>query len=181
MFKERSMATTASDTDPSPESATEALKRRKKQARREAKLMLAIEEAKKAQKKAQKKQTKAQARLEERSTTLHTLEARLDEIRAQSPQAVTEATSQSATDAEPTSLPGEEATLPEGSVVITDATQVDTMQESETAIVRAPASMTTRKTSARKSAAARTSTATKQSSNPSQVNRKPSSDAGHKE
>ena len=98
------MATTASDTDPSPESATEALKRRKKQARREAKLMLAIEEAKKAQKKAQKKQSKAQARLEERSTTLHTLEAHLEELRAQSPQAATDATSQSATDAEPTSL-----------------------------------------------------------------------------
>ncbi len=94
------MATTASDTDPSPESATEALKRRKKQARREATLMLAIEEAKKAQKKAQKKQSKAQARLEERSTTLHTLEARLEELRAQSPQAATDATSQSATDVE---------------------------------------------------------------------------------
>ncbi len=171
------MATTASDTDPSPESATEALKRRKKQARREAKLMLAIEEAKKAQ----KMQTKAQARLEARSTSLHTLEARLEELRIQSRQAATDATSQSATDVEATSLPGEESTLPEGSVVITDATQVNTMQESETAIVRSPASMTTRKTSARKSAAARTSTATKQSSNPSQVNRKPSSDAGHKE
>src|SRR2546427_353263 len=36
------MATTASDTYPSPESATEALKRRKKQARREAKLMLEL-------------------------------------------------------------------------------------------------------------------------------------------
>ncbi len=94
------MATTASDTDPSPESATEALKRRKKQARREAKLMLAIEEAKKAQ----KMQTKAQARLEARSTSLHTLEARLEELRIQSRQAATDATSQSATDAEPTSL-----------------------------------------------------------------------------
>ena len=142
------METTASD-EPSV-SAEKVLKRQKKQARREAKLMLAIEAAKKDLKKAQKKQSKAQARLEERSTTLHTLEARLEELRAQSPQAVTDATSQSTTDAEATSLPGEEATLPEGSVVITDATQVDAMQENETAIVRAPASTTTRKTSARK-------------------------------
>jgi chromosome segregation ATPase len=138
------LATTASD-EPSV-SAEKVLKRQKKQARREAKLMLAIKAAKKDLK-------KAQARLEERSTTLHTLEARLEELRAQSPQAATDATSQSATDAEPTSLLGEEATLPEGLVVITDATQVDAMQENEAAIVRAPASTTTRKTSARKSAA----------------------------
>ena len=113
------MATTASDTDPSPESATEALKRRKKQARREAKLMLAIEEAKKAQKKAQKKQTKAQARLEARSTSLHTLEARLEELHAQSPQA--------ATGAEPTSLLSEETRLPESSVVMIDAAKMDAL------------------------------------------------------
>ncbi|HEY6410147.1 MAG TPA: hypothetical protein VIY29_22045 [Ktedonobacteraceae bacterium] len=173
------MATTASD-EPSV-SAEKVLKRHKKQARREAKLMLAIKAAKKDLKKAQKQQSMAQARLEERSTTLHTLEARLEELRIQSPQAVTDETSQSTTDAEATSLPGEESTLPEGSMVIADATQVDTMQESEAAIVRAPASTTTRKTSARKTAAARTSTATKQSSNRSQVNRKPSSDAGQKE
>jgi hypothetical protein len=60
MIKKSSRATTASDTHASPESTTEALKRRKKQTRREAKLMLAIEAAKKAQKKAQKKQLKAQ-------------------------------------------------------------------------------------------------------------------------
>jgi len=121
------MATTASDTHPSPESSTEVLRRRKKQARQEAKLMLAIEAAKKAQKKAQKKQTKAQARLEARSTSLHTLEARLAELRAQSPQAATAATSQSATDAEPTSLLGEEATPPEGTVAIKDATEEEAM------------------------------------------------------
>ncbi len=84
--------------------------------------MIEIEAAKKDLKKAQKKQSKAQARLEERSTTLHTLEARLGELRAQSPQAATDVISQSTTDAVPTSLPGEEPTLPEGSVVITDAT-----------------------------------------------------------
>ena len=170
------MATTASDTDPSPESATEALKRRKKQARREATLMLAIEEAKKAQ----KMQTKAQARLEARSTSLHTLEARLAELRIQSPQAATDATSQSATDAEPTSLLGEEATPPEGTVAIKDATEGEAMQENETVIERAPAPTTSGKTSAPKTAA-RTSTATKQPANRSQRTRKPSSDAGPKE
>ena len=108
------MATTASD-EPSV-SAEKVLKRQKKQARREAKLMLAIKTAKKDLKKAQKKQSKAQARLEERSTTLQTLEAHLEELRAQSPQAATDATSQSATHTEATSLPGEEATLPERSV-----------------------------------------------------------------
>ncbi len=63
-------------------SAEVSLKRRKKQARREAKLMLEIEEADKDLKKAQKKQSKAQARLEARSTSLHTLEAKLAELRA---------------------------------------------------------------------------------------------------
>src|SRR6266516_2848522 len=181
MFKECSMATTASDTDPSTESATEALKRRKKQARREAKLMLAIEEAKKELKKAQKKQSKAQARLEKRSTTLHTLEARQEEIRSQSPQAATNETSQSATDAEPTSLLDEEAKLPEGMLVIQDMTGEEAMQENRTAVEHAPAPTTPKKTSAPKTTAVRTSNAPKQSSNRSQGNRKPSSDAGHKE
>ena len=76
------MAKTTSDT-PSA-SAEEALKRQKKQARREAKLMLEIEEANKDLKKAQKKQSKAQARLEERSAYVHTLETRLEELRAPS-------------------------------------------------------------------------------------------------
>jgi hypothetical protein len=78
-------------------SAEEASKRQKKQARREAKLMLAIEEAKKDLKKAQKKQSKAQARLEEQSTSLHTLEAHLSELRASSTQAASDTTAQSAT------------------------------------------------------------------------------------
>jgi len=65
-------------------SAEEALKRQKKQARREAKLMLEIEEANKDLKKAQKKQSKSQARLEERSAYVHTLETRLEELRAPS-------------------------------------------------------------------------------------------------
>ena len=134
------MATTASD-EPSV-SAEKVLKRQKKQARREAKFMLEIKAAKKDLNKAQKKQSKAQARLEERSTTLHTLEARLEELRAQSPQAATDETSQSTTDAEAPSLQGEESTLPDGSVVITDATQVDAMQENEAIIVRASASTT---------------------------------------
>jgi len=171
------LETTASD-EPAV-SAKKVLKRQKKQARREAKLMIEIEAAKKDLKKSQKKQSKALARLEEQNTTLHILEARLEELRAQSQQAVTDETSQSTTDAEVTSLPGEKSTLPEGSVMITDATQVDTMQESEAAI--APASKTTRKTSPRKTAAARTSTATKQSAHRSQDNRNPSSDAGQKE
>jgi len=75
------MAKTASDKPSAP--AEEELKRKKKQARQEAKLMLEIEEAKKDLKKAQKKQSKAQARLEARSTSLHTLEAHLAEVRAQ--------------------------------------------------------------------------------------------------
>ena len=108
------MATTESDE--LSVSTEKLLKRQKRQARREAKLMLEIEAAKKDLKKAQKKQSKAQARLEERSTTLHTLEARLEELRAQSPQAAIDETSQSTTDAEPTSLLVEESTLPEGSV-----------------------------------------------------------------
>ena len=111
------MATTASD-DPSI-SAEKVLKRQKKQARREAKLMLEIEAAKKDLNKAQKKQSKAQARLEEQSTTLHTLEARLEELRAQSPQA--------ATAAESTSLLNEETRLPEGTVVMIDAAKMEAL------------------------------------------------------
>jgi hypothetical protein len=76
------MAKSASDKPTA--SADEALKRRKKQARQEAKLMLEIEAAKRALKKAQKKQSRAQARLEERSTSVHTLETRLAELRAKS-------------------------------------------------------------------------------------------------
>ena len=111
------MATTVSE-EPSV-SAQKVLKRQKKQARREAKLMLAIEAAKKDLKKAQKKQSKALASLEERSTALHTLEAQLEEFHARSSQVVTGVV--------PTSLLSEETRLPEGSVVITDATQVDAM------------------------------------------------------
>ena len=111
------MATTESD-EPSV-SNEKVLKRQKKQARREAKLMLDIEEAKKDLKKAQKKQSKTQFRLEERNTTLHTLEARLEELRAQSPQA--------ATGAEPTSPLSEETRLPEGSVVMIDAAKMDAL------------------------------------------------------
>jgi hypothetical protein len=79
------MAKTTSDK-PSA-SAEEALKRQKKQARREAKLMLEIEEANKDLKKAQKMQSKAQARLEEQSAYVHTLETRLEELRAPSLEA----------------------------------------------------------------------------------------------
>ena len=78
------MAKKASDK-PSA-SAEEALKHLKKQARREAKLMMEIEEANKDLKKAQKKQSKAQARLEEQSTYVHTLEAKLEELRAPTPE-----------------------------------------------------------------------------------------------
>jgi hypothetical protein len=76
------MAKSASDKPNA--SAEEELKRRKKRARREAKLMLAIEAAKRAEKKAQKKQARVQARLEARSSSVHTLEAQLAELRAQS-------------------------------------------------------------------------------------------------
>ncbi len=76
------MAKTAKDKPSTSDEA--ALKRQKKQARREAKLMLAIEEANKDLKKAQKKQAKAQARLEVRSAYVHTLETRLEELRAPS-------------------------------------------------------------------------------------------------
>jgi septal ring factor EnvC (AmiA/AmiB activator) len=123
--KEAILATTASD-EPSV-SAEEVLKRQKKQARREAKLMLDIEEAKKDLKKAQKKQSKTQVRLEERNTTLHTLEARLEELRTQSPQPAADETSQSTTDAASTSLLGEEAKLPEGTVVMIDAAKMDAL------------------------------------------------------
>jgi predicted nuclease with TOPRIM domain len=76
------MAKTTSDK---PSASTEeTLKQQKKQARREAKLMLEIEEANKDLKKSQKKQSKAQARLEERSAYVHTLETRLEELRAPS-------------------------------------------------------------------------------------------------
>ena len=108
------MATTASD-EPSV-SAEEALKRQKKQARREAKLVLEIEATKKELKKAQKKQSKAHARLEKRSASLQTLEAHQEELRAQSRQAATDATSQGTTDEETTSLLVEESTLPDGPV-----------------------------------------------------------------
>jgi hypothetical protein len=111
------LATTESDE--SPVSAEKVLKRQKKQARREAQLMLEIEAAKKDLKKAQKKQSKALARLEEQSTTLLTLEVRLEELCAQSPQA--------ATGAEPTSLPSEETRLPVGSVVMIDAAKMDAL------------------------------------------------------
>ena len=111
------MATTAND-EPSVSAETD-LKRQKKQARREAKLMLAIEAAKKDLKKAQKKQLKIQARLEERSTALHTLEAQLEELHAQSLQA--------ATGAEPISLLSAEPRLLEGSVVMIDATKMDAL------------------------------------------------------
>jgi beta-phosphoglucomutase-like phosphatase (HAD superfamily) len=111
------LETTASDE--TSVSAQKVLKRQKKQARREAKLMLAIEAAKKDLKKVQKKQSKALARLEERSSTLHTLEARLEELRAQSPQA--------ATGAESTSLLNEETRLPEGTVVMIDAAKMDAL------------------------------------------------------
>jgi hypothetical protein len=168
------LAKTASDKPTAP---AEESKRRKKQARREAKLMLAIEAAKKAQ----KKQSRAQARLEERSTYVQTLEARLAELRAQSPQAATDATLQSATAAEPTSLLGEEATLPEGTVAIKDATEGEAMRENETAVERAPAPTTSRKTSAQKTAAARTSTATKRPASHGQRTRKPSLDAEQEE
>jgi hypothetical protein len=86
--KEGTLATTASDK--SSVSAEEALKRQKKQARREARLMLAIEAAKKDLKKAQKQQSKAQGRLEEQSTALHTLEVRLEELRAPGPETAIE-------------------------------------------------------------------------------------------
>jgi hypothetical protein len=76
------MAKTTSDK-PSA-SADKTLKRQKKQARREAKLMLEIEAANKDLKRAQKKQSKAQACLEEQSAYVHTLETRLEELRAPS-------------------------------------------------------------------------------------------------
>jgi predicted nuclease with TOPRIM domain len=86
------MAKTARSARGKPSApAGEALKRRKKQAGREAELMLAIEEAKKDLKKAQKKQSKAQTQMEAHSTSLHTLETRLAELRSQSlePESVT--------------------------------------------------------------------------------------------
>jgi hypothetical protein len=86
-MKESTMVKTARLARDKPSApAKEALKRQKKQARREVKLMLAIEEAKKDLKKAEKKQAKAQARLEAQSTSLHTLEARLAELRFQIPE-----------------------------------------------------------------------------------------------
>ncbi|HEX6557768.1 MAG TPA: hypothetical protein VF026_33700 [Ktedonobacteraceae bacterium] len=56
-------------------------KQRKKQAKQEAKAMLKLEQAKKNEQKAAKKVTKAQAQLEAYRTEIHTIEARLAEIR----------------------------------------------------------------------------------------------------
>jgi hypothetical protein len=78
------MAKTTSGTSSS--SAGKASKQRKKQARREAKLMLEIEGAKMDLKKARKKQAQAQVRLEKRSATLQTLEVKLEELRAPTPE-----------------------------------------------------------------------------------------------
>ena len=58
--------------------------------------MLEIEEANKDLTKAQKKQSKAQARLEERSAYVHTLETRLEELRALSLEPAIEMPSDSA-------------------------------------------------------------------------------------
>jgi hypothetical protein len=80
------MAKTTSGTSSS--SAGKASKQRKKQARREAKLMLEIEGAKMDLKKARKKQAQAQERLEKRSATLQTLEVKLEELRAPTPEPV---------------------------------------------------------------------------------------------
>jgi hypothetical protein len=81
--------------------------------------MIEIEAAKNDLKKLQKKQSKALARLEEQNTTLHTLEACLEELRAQNPQA--------ATGTEPISLPGKESRLPDGLVVMIDAAKMDAL------------------------------------------------------
>jgi len=78
------MAKTTSDK--SSASAEKGLKRQKKQARREAKLILAIEEANKDLKEAQKKQAKAQALMETQSVHVQTLEKRLAELRASTPE-----------------------------------------------------------------------------------------------
>ena len=110
------MAKTTSDTPSAP--AEEALKRQKKQARREAKLMLEIEEANKDLKKAQKKQSKAQARLEEQSAYVHTLETRLEELRAPSLEPAIEMPQDSA-ELERQQEPSE----PEGGIAHSDGNQ----------------------------------------------------------
>jgi hypothetical protein len=175
--KEGTLAKTASD-EPSA-SADKVSKRQKKQARREAKLMIEIEAAKKDLKKSQKKQSKALARLEEQNTTLHILEARLEELRAQSQQAATDETSQSTPDAEPPSLAEEEATPPEGTVAIQDETEEEAMQQSEMALEPPPAPTPPKKASAPRPVAAHTSTATTRPAPRSQRTRKPPSDAEH--
>ncbi len=162
--KEGTLAKTASD-EPSF-SAEKVLKRQKKQIRREAKLMIEIEAAKKGLKKSQKKQSKALARLEEQNTTLHILEARLEELRAQSQQAATDETSQSTTDAEPPSL-------------AEDETEEEAMQQSEMALEPPPAPTPPKKASAPRPVAAHTSTATTRPAPRSQRTRKPPSDAEH--
>ena len=64
---------------------------------------------------------------------------------------------------------------------MTDAPQENALHEDEAAIVHAQALTATRKTSARKSVGAQTSTATKQAAHRSQGSKKPSTNAGHTE
>ena len=161
------MAKTTSDK-PSA-SAAEALKRQKKQARREAKLMLAIEKAKKDLKKAQKKQAKAQARLEAQSTSLHTLETRLAELRAPGPEPAIETPPQSAElehQQEPSEL--------ESSIGSSDGKQPaspETGTSTSTPTPPAPGKAPVHQV------AARTSTVMKRSASRSQSTRQPHSDA----
>ncbi len=194
------MAKTASDKPTA--SAGEELKRRKKQARQEAKLMLEIEAANKDLKKAQKKQSKAQARLEERSTYVQTLEARLAELRAQSLEPAIAAPPQSAEleqeqvelESSIVSSNGKQLASPEtGTSTSTDeeqkppfveeATPSEVMagteeeavpgNETATETEPAPTPTTPGKAGTQKTTAARTSTAAKPPTNPSTATKRP--------
>jgi hypothetical protein len=192
------MAKTTSDT-PSA-SAEEALKRQKKQARREAKLMLEIEEANKDLKKAQKKQAKAQARMEARSTYVHTLETRLEELRAPSLEpkietppdsaeldsgiAHSDGNQQASPETGVSTFAGEEQHAPvveettpsEANVVtneVTEGSEVAVVQDNETATEPAPTPTTPRKAPAHKTVATRKPTVSKRPTSSSTATKRP--------
>jgi hypothetical protein len=196
------MAKTASNKPSAP--AEEELKRKKKQARQEAKLMLEIEEAKKDLKKAQKKQSKAQARLEARSTSLHTLEAHLAEVRAQNLEPEIAAPPQSA-EPEPqqelselessivssngkqlasteqedqgeiTALTDQATALPQEEVMSRTGEEVVQDKETATETESAPTATTPGRAPAQKTAAARKPAATKRPAGQATATKRPAS------
>jgi chromosome segregation ATPase len=184
------LAKTASNKPPT--AAEEALKQQKKQARQEAKLMLEIKEAEKAEMKAQKKLSKAQERLEAKSRYVQTLEARLAEFRATVPEPEIEVSPhheelEHLQEQPPHGV--EKDTPPEEIVTPQDESEINVVEDQETAISLEPSytkttpakanaqrAATRRSTTPRKPASQ--STATKRPATRTQRSRKTTSDAG---